>query len=84
MIMSLTHRLATAADEEALRHVMTLAIDRLQDEFLTPEQVRASHGFMGLDSRLIEDGTYFIVERREEGRDDVIAGCGGWSRRATP
>ncbi|MEK7343325.1 MAG: GNAT family N-acetyltransferase [Pseudomonadota bacterium] len=77
--MPLTHRLALPADEPALRAVMTLAIDRLQSAFLTPDQVRASHGFMGLDSRLIADGTYFVVER-----DGVIAGCGGWSRRATP
>lgn len=75
----LTHRLATPADEPALRAVMTLAIDQLQSAFLTPDQVRASHGFMGLDSRLIADGTYFVVER-----DGAIAGCGGWSRRATP
>jgi GNAT superfamily N-acetyltransferase len=76
--MPLTHRLATAADEAALRAVMTLAIDRLQDAFLTPQQVRASHAFMGLDSALIADGTYFVVHD-----GDAIAGCGGWSRRAT-
>jgi GNAT superfamily N-acetyltransferase len=74
----LTHRLATAADEAALSAVMTLAIDRLQSDYLTPEQVKTSHGFMGLDSRLIADGTYFLIE--EHG---AIAGCGGWSRRAT-
>ncbi|MET0371750.1 MAG: GNAT family N-acetyltransferase [Sphingobium sp.] len=74
----LTHRLATAADETMLSAVMTLAIDRLQDAFLTPDQVRASHAFMGLDSRLIADGTYFLIEDGGE-----IAGCGGWSRRAT-
>ncbi|WP_245262714.1 GNAT family N-acetyltransferase [Ensifer sp. BR816] len=33
---------------------------------------------MGLDTRLIDDGTYFVVEQ-----DGAIAGCGGWSRRAT-
>lgn len=75
----LTHRLATLADQAALSAVMTLAIDRLQDDFLTPDQVRASHGFMGLDSALIADGTYFVVEDA-----GAIAGCGGWSRRATP
>lgn len=78
MVPMLTHRLAVAADEPALSAVMTAAIDRLQSDFLTPEQVRASHGFMGLDRRLIADGTYFVVER-----DGAIAGCGGWSRRAT-
>lgn len=74
----LTHRLATSADEAELSAVMVLAIDRLQSGFLTPHQVKASHGFMGLDSRLIADGTYFVIEDRGE-----IAGCGGWSRRAT-
>ncbi len=34
---------------------------------------------MGLDSRLIADRTYFIVECERN-----LAGCGGWSRRATP
>ncbi len=76
--MPLTHRLATPADELTLAALMQQAIDRLQSPFLTPDQVRASHAFMGLDSRLIADGTYFVVE---EG--DAIAGCGGWSRRAT-
>jgi GNAT superfamily N-acetyltransferase len=31
-----------------------------------------------LDIQLIDDGTYFVVEQ-----DGAIAGCGGWSRRAT-
>ncbi len=33
---------------------------------------------MGLDTQLIGDGTYFIVHAQGE-----LAGCGGWSRRAT-
>ncbi|MBU0773764.1 MAG: GNAT family N-acetyltransferase, partial [Alphaproteobacteria bacterium] len=78
MTGTLTHRLATLADEAALAALMRRAIDELQRPFLTPDQVQASHAFMGLDSRLIADGTYFVVE---EG--DAIAGCGGWSRRAT-
>src|SRR3546814_14624841 len=50
--------------------------------FLSAEQIAASHAVMGLDTQLIADGTYFIVE--EGAKDDKrIAGCGGWSHRAT-
>ncbi|MBO9694643.1 MAG: GNAT family N-acetyltransferase [Sphingopyxis sp.] len=73
-----THRIATPADLEALRAVMALAITELQKGFLSPDQIAASNAVMGLDTQLIADGTYFIVE--EAGR---IAGCGGWSHRAT-
>lgn len=76
--MALTHRLATESDAAALRALMELAIDRLQNEVLTPEQVRASHAVMGIDNQLIADRTYFIVER-----DGELAGCGGWSYRET-
>lgn len=73
-----TQRIADVDDLEALQAVMHRSIEKLQDEFLAPEQVRASHKVMGLDSQLVRDGTYFVVER--EGR---IAGCGGWSWRST-
>jgi GNAT superfamily N-acetyltransferase len=77
-VAGLTHRLAVPDDLAALREVMRRSIERLQDDFLTPEQVRASHQVMGLDTQLILDGTYFVVER-----DGRIAGCGGWSWRST-
>jgi len=73
-----THRLATPADLDALRAVMALAIAELQRGFLTPEQIVASNAVMGLDTQLIADGTYFLIEQ-----DGTIAGCGGWSHRAT-
>ena len=74
----LTHRVATLDDLDALREVMRRSIESLQTGFLTPEQVRVSHTVMGLDTQLIKDGTYFVVER-----DGRIAGCGGWSWRST-
>lgn len=74
----LTHRIARIEDLPALRALMSRAIEALQQDFLTPDQVRASHKVMGLDSQLVRDGTYFIVECEGE-----IAGCGGWSWRST-
>lgn len=74
----LSCRLATFDDLAAMRGVMARAIDELQQGFLDPAQVAASHAIMGLDRQLVEDGTYFLVEI-----DGCVAGCGGWSRRAT-
>ena len=74
----LTHRLATEADLPALKALMGLAIDTLQKGFLDEAQIVASRAVMGLDTQLVADHTYFLVE--EDGR---LAGCGGWSRRAT-
>jgi GNAT superfamily N-acetyltransferase len=74
----LTHRLATSHDLPALRALMDLAIGELQKGFLTEEQIASSRTLMGLDTQLVEDGTYFVVED-----DGALAGCGGWSRRAT-
>jgi len=73
-----THRVATMDDLDALREVMRRSIEKLQDGFLTPEQVRVSHSVMGLDTQLIKEGTYFVIEK-----DGRIAGCGGWSWRST-
>lgn len=75
---ALTHRLARAEDLDDLRSLMAASIEDLQKPFLTPEQIASSWTIMGLDTQLIDDGTYFIVEI-----DGEIAGCGGWSRRAT-
>ncbi|PDT10143.1 MULTISPECIES: GNAT family N-acetyltransferase [unclassified Rhizobium] len=74
----LTHRLASHSDLADLKLLMDAAISENQKPFLTPEQISSSRAFMGLDSQLIEDGTYFVVEI-----GGVLAGCGGWSRRAT-
>jgi GNAT superfamily N-acetyltransferase len=72
------HRLANTADLPALRNLALAAIDELQRDVLNAEQIAASHAIMGIDSRLVEDRTYFVVEQHGE-----LAGCGGWSRRST-
>lgn len=74
----LTHRLARMDDLEELRALMDAAIVELQKPFLDPDQIASSRAIMGLDTQLIQDGTYFNVYA-----DGELAGCGGWSRRAT-
>jgi len=74
----LTHRIATPDDRQALMAVMEASINELQKPFLSEEQIKASWLFMGIDTQLIEDGSYFIIEC-----DGQIAGCGGWSYRET-
>ena len=76
--MSLVCRLARHDDLPVLQALMERAIDSLQRAYLSDGQVAASHSIMGLDTQLIDDGTYFVVEI-----DGQVAGCGGWSRRAT-
>jgi GNAT superfamily N-acetyltransferase len=71
-------RIATRADMPDMSALMSAAIGQLMGAFLTPEQVIGSHETMGIDTQLIDDGTYFAVEE-----DGVLVGCGGWSRRAT-
>jgi len=76
--MTMTSRLARRDDIPVLLPLIEAAIDELQKGFLDKEQIRSSHAIMGIDTQLVDDGTYFIVEI-----DGVVAGCGGWSRRAT-
>ena len=58
--------------------MVTRAIDELQRDYLDATQIAASHAIMGIDTQLIDDGTYIVVEA-----NGALAGCGGWSRRAT-
>ena len=74
----LTYRLARREDLAALKALMNAAISELQKPFLDADQIASSRMIMGLDTQLVDDGTYFIVES-----DGELAGCGGWSRRAT-
>lgn len=74
----LSHRHARREDIPALVRLMEAAIGELQKPFLDAGQIAASRAIMGLDTQLIDDGTYFVVEQA-----GLPAGCGGWSRRAT-
>ena len=51
----------------------------LSREHYSDAQIEAALAtIFGVDSSLIEDGTYFVAES-----EGVLAGCGGWSKRRT-
>jgi len=77
--MSYQLRAATRADQDALRVLIARSARELGAQDYRPEQVEgALKGAFGVDSQLIDDGTYFVVETQGK-----IVGCGGWSRRRT-
>jgi hypothetical protein len=45
-------RSALTTDLVGMRQIMAAAIDQLQDGYLTPEQIKASHSIMGLTTKL--------------------------------
>lgn len=77
--MPFTLRTATLADVAALQAVIAESARGLSGGDYTPEQIDAAlQGAFGVDTELIRDRTYFVVED-----DGTIVGCGGWSRRRT-
>jgi GNAT superfamily N-acetyltransferase len=72
-------RTAIESDIPAIRELIPASVRGLQAADYTAEQIEgALTSVFGVDTQLIEDGTYFIVEDGE-----VLLGCGGWSRRQT-
>lgn len=74
-----TVRTAVHADIAAMEALIRRSGIGLSAGFYTPQQARAitDHVF-GVDTQLVTDQTYFIVEE-----DGEMVACGGWSRRAT-
>jgi GNAT superfamily N-acetyltransferase len=97
--VNLRIRKAVAEDVPELSHLIEASVRELQSEDYTSAQMEgALETVFGVDSQLVEDGTYFVAEvkvrppqreRNEAGdirkmeTEWVIAGCGGWSKRKT-
>ena len=58
----LKHRLAIRDDLPALTALMALAIGQLQKPFLSAAESASSKAIKGLDTQLIDDGPYLVVE----------------------
>jgi GNAT superfamily N-acetyltransferase len=82
--MKLSIRLAIPEDVSVLRALIEASVRGLQAGDYTPSQLEgALASVYGVDTQLIADGTYFVVEGEAEDGRPEIAGCGGWSRRKT-
>jgi GNAT superfamily N-acetyltransferase len=75
-------RIAKPSDTAAIADLMGAAISQNMKAFLSPAEIAAARETMGLDTTLIEDGAYFLIECATAG-GDVLVGCGGWGRRKT-
>ena len=77
--MALTLRKALHADVAKLRALIDRSARGLSRDDYRPAQIEgALRGAFGVDSQLLRDETYFIVE--DAGK---CVGCGGWSYRST-
>jgi len=72
-------RIAVISDIPELKALIEQSVMQLQAGDYSEAQRRAALGTVfGIDTQLIRDGTYFVIEQ-----DDLIVACGGWSFRRT-
>ena len=79
-------RPALLADLPVLRELIDASVRRLQAEDYTRAQMEgALTTVFGVDTQLIADGTYLVVENcpAQSEAPPVIIACGGWSKRKT-
>lgn len=77
-------RLATREDIPALRELIEKSVRVLQRDDYSAEQLEAALGTAyGVDTQLIADGTYYVVEANAGSGGTMTTACGGWSMRKT-
>jgi GNAT superfamily N-acetyltransferase len=78
-------RLARREDVGELQRLIAASVRGLQAGDYSADQIEAAIlGVYGVDTTLIDDGTYFAAEfPAGEGQPALVVGCGGWSRRKT-
>lgn len=79
-------RPAVTAEIPVLRDLINASVRRLQSSDYSPAQIdSALRTVFGVDSQLVGDGTYLVVETVPEDSNDhpVIVACGGWSKHKT-
>ena len=76
-------RVATEADLPAIGNLIEDSVRVLQAGDYSPIQLEGALGTVfGIDTQLVADSTYFVIEDLRA-KDLCIVACGGWSRRRT-
>lgn len=99
MAIDVRIRKAVPADIPRLQELIDASVRELQADDYTPQQIEGVlESVIGVDSQLIDDGTYLVAEARslkpkihaedgdaehDAGQEWALAGCGGWSKRKT-
>jgi GNAT superfamily N-acetyltransferase len=86
MSQAFSIRPAVSADIPVLRDLIDASVRRLQSGDYSPKQIdSALRTVFGVDTQLVNDGTYLLVEAVIAGsqKKPVIVACGGWSKRKT-
>lgn len=77
-------RPARLDEKDALAYLVALSVRELSREEYSEREIEgALRTVFGIDTELINDGTYFTVEAHIDGAIPIIVGCGGWSKRKT-
>jgi GNAT superfamily N-acetyltransferase len=81
--MDVRIRPAVATDVPRLKDIIEASVRGLQSRDYSAAQIEgALQSVYGVDSQLIQDGTYFVAEVSEGAATQIVA-CGGWSKRRT-
>jgi len=81
--MKIEIRIAESGDIPALGELIKTSVRGLQaGDYSAAQLESALRTVYGVDTQLIEDGTYFAAEERTSSVP-VLVGCGGWSKRKT-
>ena len=73
-----TYRKAEIQDIPAIQELMDLSISKVLGKLTDKKELEASYESMGLDTKLIEDNSYFLIFEA-----DTLIGSGGYSIRKT-
>lgn len=72
-------RLARMSELRELNELITISARELSRGIYTEQETEGAIKYVfGVDTELVHDETYFVIEK-----DGEIAGCGGWSMRKT-